>query len=83
MKPLFVSILMFLAKGLVRFRVNEKKQLIIVFSKCLTETRRNEARLCRVRISTMFREERILRALPEAVSAYCERECTRKANKIG
>ena len=35
-------------------KVNEKKQLIIVFSKCLTKTRRNEARLCRARISTMF-----------------------------
>ena len=35
-------------------KVNEKKQLIIVFSKCLTKTRRHEARLCRARISTMF-----------------------------
>ena len=34
--------------------VSEKKRLIIVFSKCLTKTRRNEERLCRTRISPMF-----------------------------
>ena len=65
-----------LAEGLVRFRVNEKKQLSIVFSKCLTETRRNETRLCRVRISTMFREERSSRSPKKSkgrkqVPAFC------------
>ena len=68
---------MFLVKGLVRFRVNEKKQSIIVFSKCLTETRRNEARLCRVRISTMFREERIFRS-PSERRIYIRRARKRK-----
>jgi len=38
--------------------VNKEKQLIVVFPQCLTETRKNEARLCRARILTMFQEER-------------------------
>ena len=37
-------------------KVNIQKQLITVFVKCLTETRRNEANLRFARISTMFQE---------------------------
>ena len=40
------------------FGVNEQKQLIIVFAKCLTEIRRNEANLWFARISTIFQEAR-------------------------
>ena len=35
---------------------NEQKQLITVFAKCVTEIRKNEVRLCRTRVLTIFRE---------------------------
>jgi len=38
--------------------VSKKKQSMIVFSKRVTETRQNEARLCQAHILTMFREEK-------------------------
>ena len=48
---------MLFAKGVGGFRVPEEKTVDIRFFKEVTETRKNEARLCRVRVLTMFQEE--------------------------
>ena len=70
----------------VRVRdVNEGKQLIIVFPKCFTEIRRNEANLRFARISTIFQEgvptKKILGFLPRIFyprpkGLVCKREKT-------
>ena len=59
----FVSILMFLGRGSSDLEqnfsfssVNKQKQLSTVFAQCLTEIRRNKARLCQAHISTIFQE---------------------------
>ena len=50
--------------------VNETKRLITVLTKCVTETRREEANLRFARLSTMFQEERSRRgSLPEGAVA--------------
>ena len=47
---------LFLARGLGGFGVPEEKTVDNCFFKEVTETRKNEVRLCRTRVLTMFQE---------------------------